>query len=501
MNDRPQLHPMLKLALDLGPLLLFFFANAKPALFEPWIAPLIPAAVATGERSGIFVATAVFMVAILVALAISYALTRRLPVMAVVSAIIVVVFGGATLFFQNETFIKLKPTIIYLLFAGTLFGGLILRKPLLAMVFDQMFHLTEEGWRKLTIRWALFFLVLAVLNEIVWRTQTTDTWVTFKVFGVTPLTFIFAALQYPLLMKYDRQRGITIAPSPEGVRSKSQDGDRVYLRRPGPCRRSPRALHHACAARYSRRRILRRCSRALASSLRGPRPLLRLAASSDRHRLPPVEVFLDHGGALVSTASTSSFDTVPGGAMRLLQTSVLLPDAPARHTHDKMADMSVVFAHCSLLGCSGNRVPWRCVNSNVAVQWQRNYGGSMMLFAAPQEIPMDISAAAALAGRLPIRPTPAGRRWLPPRRADPLQVRALQLPGRPGAAGPATRRLLAGRRCGAPLLTGLIGGRIRRACADPAATTCRGAPGCLCRLGCRCNPGCRCWPGDRRLRR
>jgi intracellular septation protein len=203
MTEKPQLNQMLKFALDLGPLLLFFFANAKPALFEPWIAPLIPDAVATGERAGIFVATAVFMIAILASLMISYALTRRLPTMAVVSAIIVVVFGGATLFFQNETFIKLKPTIIYLLFAGTLFGGLIIKKPLLAMVFDQMFHLTDEGWRKLTVRWALFFLGLAILNEIVWRTQSTDTWVTFKVFGVMPLTFIFAALQYPLLTKHD----------------------------------------------------------------------------------------------------------------------------------------------------------------------------------------------------------------------------------------------------------------------------------------------------------
>src|SRR3954452_3243055 len=203
MNDRPQLHPMLKLALDLGPLLLFFFANAKPALFEPWIAPLIPAAVATGERAGIFVATAVFMVAILAALVISYVLTRRLPMMAVVSAIIVVVFGGATLIFQNETFIKLKPTIIYLLFTGTLFGGLVMRKPLLAMVFDAMFHLTDEGWRKLTVRWAAFFLALAVLNEIVWRTQSTDTWVSFKVFGIVPLTFIFAAAQLPLMRRYD----------------------------------------------------------------------------------------------------------------------------------------------------------------------------------------------------------------------------------------------------------------------------------------------------------
>jgi intracellular septation protein len=203
MTEHRKLNPLLKFMLDLGPLLLFFLANAKPALFEPWLAPIIPEAVATGERSGIFVATAVFMVAILAALVVSYALTRRLPMMAVVSALVVLVFGGATLFFQNETFIKLKPTIIYLLFAGTLFGGLIFRKPLLAMVFDQVFHLTDEGWRKLTVRWALFFLALAVLNEIVWRTQSTDTWVTFKVFGVMPLTFIFAALQYPLLMKYD----------------------------------------------------------------------------------------------------------------------------------------------------------------------------------------------------------------------------------------------------------------------------------------------------------
>jgi intracellular septation protein len=206
MTARPQLNPLVKIALDLGPLLLFFFANAKPALFEPWLAPIIPDAVATGERAGIFVATAVFMVAIVAALIVSYVLIRRLPVMALVSAVVVVVFGGATLIFQNETFIKLKPTIIYLLFAGVLFGGMVLRKPLLATVFDQMFHLTEEGWRKLTLRWATFFLALAVLNEIVWRTQSTDTWVTFKAFGVLPLTFIFAALQYPLLLRYDASK-------------------------------------------------------------------------------------------------------------------------------------------------------------------------------------------------------------------------------------------------------------------------------------------------------
>ena len=206
MTERKQLHPLLKLALDLGPLLLFFFANGKPALFEPWVAPLIPSAVATGSRSGIFVATAVFMIGILVALVISYVLTRRLPVMAIVSAVIVLVFGGATLFFQNDTFIKMKPTIIYLLFAGTLFGGMVMQKPLLATVFDQMFHLTAEGWRKLTWRWALFFFALAVLNEIVWRTQTTDFWVSFKLFGVVPLTFLFGALQMPLINKYSVER-------------------------------------------------------------------------------------------------------------------------------------------------------------------------------------------------------------------------------------------------------------------------------------------------------
>jgi len=122
--------------------------------------------------------------------------------MALVSAVVVLVFGGLTLVFQNETFIKVKPTIIYLLFAGTLLGGLLLRRPLLEIVFDQMFHLTEEGWRKLTVRWTLFFLLLALLNEIVWRTQSTDVWVAFKAFGVLPLTFIFGALQYPLLMKH-----------------------------------------------------------------------------------------------------------------------------------------------------------------------------------------------------------------------------------------------------------------------------------------------------------
>jgi intracellular septation protein len=181
MTDKPKLNAGLKLVLDLGPLLLFFAANS---------------------RFGIFTATGVFMVAIVVALAIAYALTRHLPIMPLVTAIVVLVFGTLTLVLHDELFIKVKPTIIYVLFGGILLGGLAFGKSLLGVVFDSVFHLTEEGWRKLTLRWALFFLALAVLNEIVWRTQSTDVWVSFKVFGVMPLTFIFAALQYPLLTRY-----------------------------------------------------------------------------------------------------------------------------------------------------------------------------------------------------------------------------------------------------------------------------------------------------------
>src|SRR6187431_2035930 len=122
-QTRKQLNPFLKLALEMGPLILFFFANARPALFTPFIGPLLPETIGT-EKAGIFVATAVFMVAILVSLAVSYALTRHLPVMAMVTAVIVVVFGGLTLVLHDDTFIKMKPTIVYVLFGVNLLGGL-----------------------------------------------------------------------------------------------------------------------------------------------------------------------------------------------------------------------------------------------------------------------------------------------------------------------------------------------------------------------------------------
>jgi intracellular septation protein len=185
MSDKKKLNPTLKLVLDIGPLVLFFAANAK---------------------LGIYAATGAFMVAVLVALAVAYVLTRRIEVMPLVTAIIVLIFGGLTLVLHDDLFIKLKPTIIYLLFGGTLLGGLAFGKPLLGMVFDSVFDLTEEGWRKLTWRWAIFFFVLAILNEIVWRNFSTDVWVSFKLFGVVPLTFIFGALQYPLLTKYQVEK-------------------------------------------------------------------------------------------------------------------------------------------------------------------------------------------------------------------------------------------------------------------------------------------------------
>lgn len=179
--DKTQPHPLFKLATELGPLLVFFIFNAKFHLF---------------------VATGAFMVAIVAAMIASYVVTKHVPLMALVTGIIVLIFGTLTLVLHDETFIKVKPTIIYALFGLTLLAGYVLNRPLLAIVFDSVFHLNAEGWRKLTLRWAAFFLVMAVVNEIVWRTQTTEVWISFKLFGFTPLTFLFGALQYPLLMKY-----------------------------------------------------------------------------------------------------------------------------------------------------------------------------------------------------------------------------------------------------------------------------------------------------------
>jgi intracellular septation protein len=174
-------HPLFKLATELGPLVIFFAANAK---------------------FGLFVATGAFMVAVVAAIVASYVVTRHVPLMAIVTAFIVLVFGGLTLFFHDEMFIKLKPTIIYSLFAATLGIGLLFGRSFIAVMFDQMFNLTPKGWRILTIRWGIFFAFMAVVNEVVWRTQTTDFWITFKAFGVIPITAIFAMAQTSLIKRY-----------------------------------------------------------------------------------------------------------------------------------------------------------------------------------------------------------------------------------------------------------------------------------------------------------
>lgn len=174
--------PILKLVLELGPLGGFFAAS---------------------YRFNLHVATGVLMVGVVVALAASYWLTRRLPVMPVVTAVAVLLFGALTFYFDNPVFIKMKPTVVNCIFGVALLGGLAFNKPLLPVVLDSALSLDEAGWRKLTFRWGLFFFVLAALNEIVWRTQSDVFWAGFKVFGTMPLTVLFALSQVPLIMRHE----------------------------------------------------------------------------------------------------------------------------------------------------------------------------------------------------------------------------------------------------------------------------------------------------------
>lgn len=193
---KPEVNPALKLALELGPLMVFFFVNLRGA----WLIEHFPALGHIGQP--IFVATALFMVATAVALAASWLLTRTIPIMPLVSAVVVFVFGGLTLWLNDDLFIKMKPTIVNALFGFTLLGGLVFGKSLLGYVFDAAFRLDAEGWRKLTLRWGLFFLFLAAVNEVVWRHFSTDSWVAFKVWGIMPITLVFTLLQMPLIMRH-----------------------------------------------------------------------------------------------------------------------------------------------------------------------------------------------------------------------------------------------------------------------------------------------------------
>jgi intracellular septation protein len=172
---------LLKLLVDLGPLAVFFIFYSRGNL-QSAILPL--------------------MIATIIAVAFSYIIEKKIPIMPTIGAAIILVFGGLTIYFDNEIFFKMKPTIINIIFAAILYGGQIMRRPLLKFLFSGSLKLQEEGWAQLTKRWIGFFIVLAILNEIIWRTQSTDLWVTFKVFGILPITFIFTMTQFALIKKY-----------------------------------------------------------------------------------------------------------------------------------------------------------------------------------------------------------------------------------------------------------------------------------------------------------
>ena len=170
-----------KLLIDIGPLAVFFIFYTRGDLKTA----ILP-----------------FMIATIIAVLFSYILEKKIPIMPTVGAAIILIFGGLTIYFDNETFFKMKPTIINLLFAGILYGGIILNKSLLRYLLGAALKLQDEGWEISTKRWIGFFIALAILNEIIWRTQTTDIWVNFKVFGILPITFIFTLAQFSTIKKY-----------------------------------------------------------------------------------------------------------------------------------------------------------------------------------------------------------------------------------------------------------------------------------------------------------
>ena len=170
-----------KLLVDIGPLAVFFIFYTRSDLQSA----ILP-----------------FMIATIIAVLFSYITEKKIPIMPTVGAFIILIFGGLTLYFNNDTFFKMKPTIINLLFAGILLVGNFMNKPLLKFLFSGALKLQDEGWNILSKRWVGFFISLAILNEIIWRTQSTDFWVTFKVFGIFPLTFIFTIAQISIIKKF-----------------------------------------------------------------------------------------------------------------------------------------------------------------------------------------------------------------------------------------------------------------------------------------------------------
>jgi intracellular septation protein len=182
---------MVKFLEDIGPLLVFFALNARGA--EWFDRP---------ASDGLLIATAGFMAALAISLIVTLARGAKPNNMTLASAGFVFVFGGLTLFLQDETFIKIKPSLVYLLFATILGVGLMRGQSYLEMLMGEALKMNQAGWLALTKRWIYFFICSAVLNEFIWRNFSTDAWVNFKVFGILPLTFIFMGLQMPLLKKH-----------------------------------------------------------------------------------------------------------------------------------------------------------------------------------------------------------------------------------------------------------------------------------------------------------
>ncbi|MEM1384786.1 MAG: septation protein A [Pseudomonadota bacterium] len=207
MSDR-SIHPLAKLALEIGPLAVFFVAFRygreileTPALFSGLAMATGPEAL-EGQGGPLFVATATFMLAIALSLGISWSLTRSLPRMALVTGVVVAVFGGLTIWLQDETFIKMKPTIVNSVFALALGIGLLQGRSYIKYLIGETLPMDDVGWMILTQRWVWFFLGMALLNEAVWRTQSTDLWVSLKTFAYTPLTIVFMLCQWPLLQRH-----------------------------------------------------------------------------------------------------------------------------------------------------------------------------------------------------------------------------------------------------------------------------------------------------------
>lgn len=194
-NDKQE-SPVAKMLLEMGPLIIFFAVNLK----GEWLMERFQSLAFFEEP--IFIATAFFMVAMTISLIASKIILKSLPIMPLISGVLVLVFGGLTLVLQDDLFIKMKPTIVNVMFGGALLIALAYGKPLLKYVFEAGFALTDDGWKLLSLRWGLFFLFLAVLNEVVWRFFSTDFWVAFKVWGVFPITVAFALCQLPVLKSH-----------------------------------------------------------------------------------------------------------------------------------------------------------------------------------------------------------------------------------------------------------------------------------------------------------